>query len=428
MIRILAFILCFSFFTNNLVAQESSSVSKKKQLENKRVELLNEIDFTRKQLNDVRKQTHVNLTKLNLLKEQVRNRERMILNINEELNVLSFEISSNEKVITALSNELGKYKAEYAQMIQEAYKNQNHTNPLLFVVTSTSFNQAWNRLKYLQDYKQYREKQGLLISKTQESLAIKVNQLQTRKNEKEVLKGEEQSQKNLLVVETDKKNKTIIELKRDEKKLLADLRAKNAASERLNKAIEDVIRKEIAEARALALKNRKKENTSTKPAPESPNNPIRKIESDLELTPESRLLSSNFETNKGKLPWPVSRGFIVQGFGEHNHAVLKNVKVKNNGVDIKTSESETIKTIFKGEITGIVTIPGMQKVVIIRHGNYLTVYAHLNEVFVKMGQNVDAKQAIGSIYTDTENNQTEVHLEVWKGTQKLDPQGWLMQR
>ncbi len=409
-------------FSINLFAQNSTI--KKKQLEEKRFELLREIDFTRKQLNDIRKQAKVNMSRLNLLKEQIVNREKMIVNINDELSVLSSEITSTENVVSSLQNDLDKYRKEYAAMVQEAYKNKSNTQPFLFIVTAESFNQAWKRLRYLQDYRTFREKQGRLISQTQESLAQKINILQSKKHEKESLKGQEITQKNLLQVESEKKNKVVIELKKDEKKLLADLKSKSAANDRLNKAIEDVIRKEIAEARALA-KSKKPTSISkedSKPELSSPN----KSEPLLSSTPEALALSSSFESNKGRLPWPVSRGFITQEYGEHFHPVLKNVKVKNNGINIKTQSTEKVKAIFKGEVTGIVTIPGMQRVIIIRHGGYLSVYAHLKDVFVKLGQNVDSKQEIGSVFSDDENNETEVHLEIWKGTNKLDPQIWIL--
>lgn len=427
----IGFALFFSF--NSKGQPNLAFANKKKTLEAKRLELLKEIDFTRRQLNDVRKQKTINLNQLNALKAQIDSREKMIKNINNELEVLSNEISETQVVVGSLAADLTKYRKEYAIMLEEAYKNRETDNMLLFVLSSKDFNQAWMRLRYLQQYKSFRKHQVELIQQTQTVLNTKLTYLNERVKEKQLLKGEEESQKNSLKVETIKKDNYVKQLQKDEKQLTKALKEKKAISNNLNRAIEDIIRKEILQAEMAAKKAPKAKVKDIQPdnvkpivSEPAPKVTSTKAEALFSATPEAKALGNNFLQSKGLLPWPVGRGYISEPFGDHPHPVLKNVRVKNNGVDIRTQENETVQALFKGEVSGIIAIPGMQKVVLIRHGQYLSVYAHLGNVQVEKGQKVDAKTPIGTAYTNTADGVTEVHLELWKGTTKLDPQQWLI--
>lgn len=149
---------------------------------------------------------------------------------------------------------------------------------------------------------------------------------------------------------------------------------------------------------------------------------------EFELTPEAKALGADFEANKGKLPWPISKGFVSESFGEHPHPVLKNVKVRNDGINLRTAQGAEVKAVFRGEVTAVVSIPGMQKAVIVRHGQYLTVYAHLEDVRVNKGSKVETGQIIGTVHFDEAENKAEMQLQVWRGTTKIDPQPWLARR
>jgi septal ring factor EnvC (AmiA/AmiB activator) len=198
-----------------------------------------------------------------------------------------------------------------------------------------------------------------------------------------------------------------------EKKLRKDLAEKQIAKQKLDRAIENIIRKEIEAARKKATAAGKKNITNTNV---------------FNLTPESQKLSNSFSGNHGNLPWPVESGTITETFGEHPHKELKGIMIKNNGVDIQTAKNSNARSVFDGTVSGVVNIPGSGKAVIIRHGEYLTVYSNLDNVSVKTGDKVTTKQRIGTVGQSSEGDRGEIHLEIWKGVNKLDPQGWIARR
>jgi septal ring factor EnvC (AmiA/AmiB activator) len=195
--------------------------------------------------------------------------------------------------------------------------------------------------------------------------------------------------------------------------LRKQLEEKQRAKKKLDKAIDDLIRKEIAAAKKKATASGKKNVTSSNV---------------FSLTPEAQKLSSNFAGNKGKLPWPVEQGNISERFGEHPHAELKGIMVKNNGVDIRSVPGTSARSVFDGEVSGVINIPGSNSAVIIRHGEYLSVYSNLSSVSVKKGDKVTTRQKIGQVYYDKDEGYSEIHLEIWKGTTKLDPALWLARK
>jgi septal ring factor EnvC (AmiA/AmiB activator) len=206
-----------------------------------------------------------------------------------------------------------------------------------------------------------------------------------------------------------------------EKKLRNDLKDKQKAAEKLSRAIEALIKKEMEAARKKSeLANRKK---GVKPEPKKVTD-----NSVFTSTPELKKLSSGFENNKGKLPWPVEQGIITGYYGRHQHPLWKDVYTNNNGIDISTSKNASARCIFDGKVSSVVSIPGAGKAVIIRHGDFLTVYSNLNEVFVKSGDDIAVRQRIGSVITDNEEEKTELHLEIWRGSIRLDPSDWIASR
>jgi septal ring factor EnvC (AmiA/AmiB activator) len=304
-------------------------------------------------------------------------------------------------------------KEEYANMIRFAQRNQGSYQRLMYVFASSDFNQAYKRLKYLQQYSENRKRQAALIDSTQQQLHSKKQTLQLQKDEKTSLRNSELKQKQNLEEDKKEQDRLLANLQDREKKLKKQLAEKQKAKRKLDKAIDDLIRKEIASAKKKATASGKKNVTS---------------ENVFSLTPEAQKLSSSFAGNKGKLPWPVEKGTVSSSFGEHPHPELKGIVIKNNGIDIRSTTNSSARTIFDGEVTGIITIPGANSAVIIRHGEYLSVYSNLASVNVKKGDKVTTRQKIGSVYTDTEESVTELHLEIWKGTIKLDPAGWLARK
>lgn len=389
---------------------EPASAQSKKDLEKKKEQLHKAIEYTNHMLEETKKNKNVSLNQLITLNKKISMREELISTITDELKMLEMQISITNSVAASLEKDLQKLKKEYAQMVVYAYRNQSAYNRLMFIFASKDFNQAYKRLKYLQQYSSYRQKQALLINEKQRVLTAKKTELQNKLLDKKKLRHNEESEKTTLSSEKNEQEVTLTSLQEKEKQLKKELREKQKAEDRLNKAIEDIIRHEIEAAKKKAMADGKK---------------ISPGGSSLNLTPEALKLSENFAGNKGYLPWPVEQGMITGTFGVHPHPVWKDIMVKNNGIDINSSKGAFARSIFGGVVTGVVVIPGAFKAIIIRHGEYLTVYSNLEEVYVKMGDNVSTKQKIGLVHTNEEESKTEVHLEIWKGTNKLDPAPWL---
>lgn len=390
----------------------------KEDLENKKKKLLEDIDLTNELLNQTKESKWVSLNDLEMLEKKITIREELIRNINAQISILNKGIDKNSRVINALQRDLNTIKKEYAKMIYYGYKNQSAYNKLLFIFSSNGFNDAYRRIKYLKRYAEFRRIQANLVIHTQEDLEEKVKELEAKKNAKQELLGNETEQKSLLSQEVQQKNKVVKDLQKKEKQLLADLKNKQKKADQLNKAIEDIIRREIEEAR------KKADEAERARAKEKGGKEIPKSNA-LGLTPEAAALSENFENNKGKLPWPVERGVITETFGTHVHPVLKAVKTTNNGIDIKTNEGTKVRAVFEGKVLNIVFSPSFQKAVIIQHGEYYSVYSNLEEVTVKAGETVSTKQIIGTVHTDDSEGKTQIHLEIWKGTNKLNPANWI---
>lgn len=393
----------------------------KKQLENQRNKLIEQINFTKKQIEEVQRKKAVSVNQLVTLRKQIQVRQRLIENYNNDIAITQVQIDNLAELIGSLERDLQKLKAEYGKMLQVAYRNRSNYSNVILVLSAKDFNQAFKRLRYLQQYNEFRQTQVRLINKTQEGLNRRIAQLEQKKVERVSLVAEEETQKTLLGYESDKTNQLVSTLQNNEKQLRKELQVKEAARARLQRTIEDIIRREIEEARRQEAERQRKVGEKPSVTPKT-------TREEFELTPEAKALGADFEANKGKLPWPVSKGFISESFGEHPHPVLKNVKVRNDGVSIRTAKSAEVKAIFRGEVTAVVSIPGMQKAIIVRHGQYLTVYAHLETVSVSKGSKIETGQTIGSVHFDEEENKAEVQLQVWRGTTKIDPSPWLAKR
>ncbi|MBA4304926.1 MAG: peptidase M23 [Sphingobacteriaceae bacterium] len=395
----------------------------KKQLEDQRNKLIEQIGFIKKQIEEVQKKKETSVNQLVSLRKQIQVRERLIENFNNDIGLTQNQIDGLEVLIIALENDLAKLKTEYGKMLQVAYRNRSHYNNVILVLSAENFNQALRRLRYLQQYNSFRQTQVRLINQTQASLNKRKAQLEQKRQEKEMLLREEETQKSLLSYESEKTTQIVSKLQQNERDLRKELQAQEAARVRLQRAIEDIIRRELEEARRQEAERLKKQGQ--KPGQVSAPKTTRE---EFELTPEAKALGADFEANKGKLPWPISKGFVSESFGEHPHPVLKNVKVRNDGINLRTAQGAEVKAVFRGEVTAVVSIPGMQKAVIVRHGQYLTVYAHIEDVRVSKGSKIETGQVLGTVYFDDAENKAEMQLQVWRGTTKIDPQPWLARR
>jgi septal ring factor EnvC (AmiA/AmiB activator) len=259
-------------------------------------------------------------------------------------------------------------------------------------------------MRYLKVYEEYRHKQATIIDSSKKALNAKVQALQKKKDEKKELLQSQQTEKEQLASEKSDQQKVFTELQGKEKKLRSQIAEKQKAAQKLDEAIHKIIEEEIKKSTA---------KTNTKNTKNS----------EISLTPEAKALSQNFEGNKGKLPWPVVEGVVFKPFG--TYSPLPGITMTNNGIDIATTKGAIVRSVFQGTVTGIVDLPSSGKVVMVRHGEYLSVYANLKDVFVKAGDKIDTKQTLGTILYDDDESKTLLQFEIWKGQNKLNPEDWL---
>jgi septal ring factor EnvC (AmiA/AmiB activator) len=445
------FLICFL----PLPAQHGSKNSKK-ELENKKKRINDEI----RQLNSMISETKANkkssigaLVKINI---KLSKRQELINTINTELRDLENGISKNEAGISQLKSNLEKLKQEYARMLVFAQRHQDSYSILMFIFAAESFNQAYQRLKYMQQYSEFRHKQALEIINTQTALLAKLSELKGQRQEKNVLLGNEVVQEKILSGEKVQQEQVLTELQKKERTLKRSLEKKKEDAIQLQLAIKRLIEAEIkrkaeeaaraARARALAAKKAKEKKIREELARKKANaeskakaRPDVKKEEDTaepagtkkgdpdmpELSDEAVALSADFANNRGKLPWPVAKGVICEGYGEHEHPAIKGFMMFSNGLEICATKGMQARAVFEGEVTGIAVSPMGGNLVIIRHGEYLSVYSNIEDVLVKTGQKVSVKQPIGTVLYDEEEGKTSMNLQIWKGQKTMDPGGWL---
>ena len=402
-------IMAFTAFFMVLVAPGLYGQDKKTQLQQKKAKIEEEINYTNKLLNETKKNKQVSLNQLVLLNKQIGKRQELISTISGEIGTLDKMIGETNDTIIRLTQTIKRLKEEYARMIYFASKNRNAYSRLMFIFSARDFNQAYQRLKYFQQYSSYRKNQVRVIQENQALLNEKIGLLQKQKSYKLSLKKSEETEKQKLTREKNEQDRTIKNLSQKEKELLKKLRDSEKAARKLQKAIEDLIAAELRKATEAAKKS------GTKPKPENK----------FGLTPAELQLSSSFAGNKGRLPWPTERGVISSTFGEHPHPVLKGIKTRNNGIDITTSNGESARAVFDGDVTSTMTLPNYNNVVIIRHGEFLTVYSNLDQLYVKKGDKVKIKQKIGNIQAD-DSGKTRLHFELWQGKNIQNPESWIL--
>lgn len=408
-----------------VVAAKGMAQSKAELLKKKR-DLQREIDNTNKILTETQEDKDVTLKQLRVLGDQVATRQKLIVTINSQVQNLSSEISDNKHNISSLQKEEEKLKIGYAGMIRYAYRNQNAYNKLMFIFAASSFNQAYNRLKYLEQFSQYRREQVQTITSTQNKITGKIQVLDKNKEDKDQLLGEQQKQKKQLDAEKSQQAQEYSQLQKQGKKLESQLARHQRDLRKLNSAIQYAIRREIEEARRRAEQEaRAREAANATAAAGHAAMPKNTASSaNLVLTPEAARLSNQFADNHGALPWPVERrGRIIDPFGIHEDPLLPRVKINSSGIEFETQASAVVRAVFSGEVTGVVKIEE-QYAVILRHGEYFTVYGNLKSVNVKRGDKISTKDPIGTVGTDDEKG-PYCMFQVWKGKTPMNPTSWL---
>ena len=362
-----------------------------------------------------------NMGEILSLQAKIRSREKLIKNISNQVNDLDETITQTEGDIENKQAQVEKMKADYASMLRKTYQNVSLQNQAAFILSSSSFYDALVRYNYLLKVAQYRREQALAIQKAIGELQEKKDDLQQSKDQKMNLLKQQTAQKGNLEKEKKEKDDAVAALQEKEKKLRASAAEKNRAAQQLNHKIQSIIEEEIKLAKKKAEEQAKKNNKSNT----TQVSVSKKTNETMPLTPAEQALSNDFNSNKGKLPWPVERGHIVGQFGKHPHAVLKGVMVENNGVDIKTVSGADARAVFGGTVVSVFFLPTTQNCVIVKHGEYFTVYSNIETVAVKTNQIIGVKQSLGTLHTDKNEEVTKVHLEIWKGKDKMDPELWL---
>lgn len=398
----------------------------RKELENRKKRLQKEIDETDRLIKDTRKDKNASLSQLKILNKKLESRKKLIRAIQSEMNNLNSSIQTTEEKIKTLKSDVEQLKINYGTLVRRAYLNRNKESVMMMLFSSEDITQAYKRLYYLRKYNQYRRDQAIMLQQTGKELNEKQKELKINLSQKRDLLGVEEKQEKVLSKEKTEQQTTIKILSKKEKKLKQDLEKKLKEKKSLDREIQKIIEREIALERERAISKSKAEAEIERKKAISEGRPVpAATETEYRVTPETKALSGKFEANKGNLPWPVSRGVITESFGTHPHPVLKGITTNNNGIDIATSPGAAVKAIFDGVVTGVISIPGANRAVIVKHGEYLTVYSNLASVSVNKGDAVNAGSPIGIADTDNDSGKAEAHLEIWKGKEKLNPELWI---
>ena len=424
------YLICLLLMAFSLAVYPQKSKAK---LEKQIANLEQEIATANKLLKETSKNKQATLNQVNLLDKKIKQREELVKAYNEQIAVLDDEINKGQSNIKALNGDLKNLRKEYAQMIVFANKNRSHYDKLVFLFSADDFNQAFRRLRYIRQFSDARKTKMDQIASTERRISGEVEASRKAREQQAALLQGEKEQKAALQGEKEDLNTQVKQLKKQEGNLQQDIKNKQKQAQKLQKAIDDIIAEEIrkanerakkeAEAKAKAEAEAKKKkgnaNANTKPnVPASGNK-------NMALTPAEMTLSGNFANNKGRLPWPVEKGVVSSSFGKHASVVSDKVVVTNNGIDIAVSENSQARAVFDGMVVSVNKLTASNTVIIIRHGDYFTVYSNIEEAAVKRGDNVKTKQNLGKIHTNKIEGKTELHFELLKEKDRLNPESWL---
>ncbi|MCA0152337.1 murein hydrolase activator EnvC family protein [Winogradskyella vincentii] len=379
--------------------------AKQKALEAERQQKLREIKQINALLFSNKKEQKSVITLIEDINYKISVRKNLIRITNEQANLLTREINSNQKEITSLRAQLQELKDDYAAMIVKSYKSKSEQSRIMFLLSSENFKQAYKRLQYLKQYTDYQKEQGEAIkAKTEELQELNIKLTQQKKDKQKLIEENRVAKRKL---EDELKNREVLmaSIKSDMSKFNAQIKKKRQEVRELDKEIDRLIKEAIAASNKKAGKK-----TST---------------GKFVLTPEARRLASNFESNKGKLGWPVSRGVIKGKFGRQRSLTDNTVTQNYKSIYIATEENAEVKSVFNGEVSGILVVKNGNPAVMIRHGNYLSVYMNMSKIYVKKGDKVTTGQAIGQVFTNRIKGETLLGFRIYKNDQVINPEPWL---
>lgn len=396
------FVLAFTgLFAIPVVAQTS-----REELEKRRQELRVEIRRINELRNNNKQEERSVLSEVEDLDRQIRSTENLIKVTNQQANLLTREINSNTSKITRLKKELEELKEDYSRMIEKSYKSKSTQSRIMFLLSSENFLQAYKRLQYMKQYTNYRKEQGEEILERTEELEQLNKDLAEQKEAKDQLTAENRETR----AELEKNKKAQQELMKNiqskESQFATQIQQKQQEINKIDRQIEDMIRASIAK------ENKARGSTER---------------STFNLTPEAKALAADFIKNKGKLPWPVRTGVVTMKFGTQPHPVVKSTTVNSNGVRIETDRGGKAQAIFNGTVSEVQAVKGANKAVMVRHGDYISIYNNLSKVSVKRGDVVNTGQELGEIATNRRSGKTTLHFLIYKNTEKMNPADWILE-
>ena len=389
-----------------VIIQAQQTSKKQKELEAQRLRLKKEI----KQINSILfnniKTRKSALSQVEDLQVKLNVRLELIKVTNEQANLLTTRISINERNISTNRLELRNLKDEYANLIQKSYESKSLQNRLMFLFSSESFLQAYKRVQYLKQYASYRRKQGKAIANKTKLLQELNQTLNNEKAEKILLIEENRLVQQQIEKDAQDQKSLIKTLERKQTSLASQISKKEKQQKAIDREINRLIREAIAASNKALGKKRKKT---------------------FQLTPEAKLIADNFKANKGRLPWPLEKGVVVQGFGRQRHPVVKTTTIQSNGVILATEPLAQVRAVFEGEVMSVIVIKGSNPSVLIRHGNFITLYTNLAKLYVTKGEKVNAKQAIGEVFTNQQTGKTQFQFGIFNNVNALNPKEWVYQ-
>lgn len=407
-----------------------NSQNSRKALEQKRLRVQREIAESQKILQNTQKEKSETLSQLSTLKRIIEQRAELIDNLQQDLLQTDNEIQRQTIQLQILQQQFEAEKLQLHQTVKKAYKTRKSGQELAFVFSSNNMKQAFRRWKYLKKVSEHRNNQVENLKAQAFAVELALKNLGVVKFRKKILISTKESEKKQLEVDKNTKQVLVNNLSKKEKELAEKIRQKERQMAKLNAAISRAIAREIEAERKRKerLEARQARNNSKKSSGKSSTTTAKSSEErSNSMTPESRALSESFSSNRGILPWPVERGYITQTFGVHPHPEFKNITLQNNGIDIATSKGLSAKSVFKGTVSAILSIPGEGQAVLVNHGEYFTVYSRLEEVYVQKGEQISTGTSLGKVMQDEEGKYT-LQFQLWEGQEKQNPQSWLKRR
>jgi septal ring factor EnvC (AmiA/AmiB activator) len=396
--------------------------SQQEKLEQRKAQIQQEIRDNEKMLQSVKKKEKSAVNVFLIQANKIKLKEKLINTTARQEKILNNDMYINQLKVNKLKRELTVLKEDYAKMILKSYKSRSEQSRAMFILSSESFLQAYKRAQYLKQYTNFRKNQGLEIQSKTAQLVDFNAKLDSQRQVKKKIIAENQKEKQSLEVEKKEQQKLVNSIKKDKNKIIADTRSKQAEAKRIDRQIDRLIREAIAEANRKAAAERAKDNpgSTASTAPVS--------SSKIALTPEGKILAADFKANRGKLPWPVEKGFISLGYGDQQHPLYPNLTVHNSGVEITTESGATARAVFEGTVSSVIVLSPINRAVMIQHGDYFTVYQNLSQVFVEKGDKVNIKQSIGKVRTSGDTGKTIIKFLILQNTSNNNPEGWLQNR